>query len=131
MSSDIGVVLLVEHICWTSSLPVSILSLLVCLHHCRGSRNQSLFRLYRKMFQDVNMLESPRPDAGEDKNLTGKALMKHVMQSWINAGDALVSMVVTKLPAPKLAQRYRVENLYDGPMDTQFELAEKKMFVFP
>ncbi len=27
------------------------------------------------------------------------------------------SSEVTKLPAPKLAQRYRVENLYDGPME--------------
>eukprot|EP00438_Fugacium_kawagutii_P035184 Skav232759 [mRNA] locus=scaffold1229:118040:131707:+ [translate_table: standard] len=56
-------------------------------------------------------------DGCDDKSLTGKALMKHVMQNWINAGESLVSMVVTKLPAPKLAQRYRVENLYDGPME--------------
>ena len=42
--------------------------------------------------------------------------MKHVMQNWINAGDSLVSMIVN-LPSPKVAQRYRVENLYDGPMD--------------
>ena len=28
-------------------------------------------------------------------------------------------MVVAHLPAPKLAQRYRVENLYDGPMDDE------------
>eukprot|EP00434_Breviolum_minutum_P026466 symbB.v1.2.023400.t1/scaffold2137.1/size89176/3 len=59
---------------------------------------------------------------GDDKNLKGKPLVKHVMSSWINAGESLVSMVVTKLPAPKLAQRYRVENLYDGPMDDQAAL---------
>lgn len=28
-------------------------------------------------------------------------------------------MVVAHLPAPKQAQRYRVENLYDGPMDDE------------
>ena len=60
---------------------------------------------------------------GEDRELTGKALMKHVMQNWLSCGESLLSMVVTKLPSPKVAQRYRVENLYDGPMDDQAALA--------
>eukprot|EP00435_Cladocopium_sp_Y103_P066293 s143_g28.t1 len=69
---------------------------------------------YEKMMERLGIVLK-----GEDKNLTGKALMKHVMQNWINAGESLVAMVVMKLPAPKLAQRYRVENLYDGPMDDE------------
>merc|ERR1719209_925135 len=56
---------------------------------------------------------------GDDKNLTGKPLMKRTMQIWINAADTLLSMIVTKLPSPKVAQKYRVENLYEGPMDDE------------
>merc|ERR1719352_551666 len=54
---------------------------------------------------------------GDDKNLTGKPLMKRTMQLWINAADTLLQMLVTKLPSPRVAQKYRVENLYEGPMD--------------
>merc|ERR1711937_350661 len=54
---------------------------------------------------------------GDDKNLTGKALMKRAMQLWINAADTLLQMLVSKLPSPRVAQKYRVENLYEGPMD--------------
>merc|ERR1712226_1567184 len=56
---------------------------------------------------------------GDDKNLTGKPLMKRTMQIWINAADTLLSMICTKLPSPKTAQKYRVENLYEGPMDDE------------
>merc|ERR1711988_279587 len=54
---------------------------------------------------------------GDEKNLQSKALMKRTMQIWINAADTLLSMIVTKLPSPRVAQKYRVENLYEGPMD--------------
>merc|ERR1711959_47681 len=54
---------------------------------------------------------------GDDKNLTGKPLMKRTMQIWINAADTLLSMIATKLPSPVVAQKYRVENLYEGPLD--------------
>eukprot|EP00930_Biecheleria_cincta_P000805 TRINITY_DN101_c0_g1_i1.p1 TRINITY_DN101_c0_g1~~TRINITY_DN101_c0_g1_i1.p1 ORF type:complete len:839 (-),score=208.11 TRINITY_DN101_c0_g1_i1:105-2621(-) len=54
---------------------------------------------------------------GDEKALTGKPLMKRTMQIWINAADTLLAMIVTKLPSPKAAQKYRVENLYEGPMD--------------
>merc|ERR1712051_44608 len=51
--------------------------------------------------------------------LQGKPLMKRTMQIWINAADTLLSMIVTKLPSPQKAQKYRVENLYEGPMDDE------------
>merc|ERR1719281_2271261 len=54
---------------------------------------------------------------GDEKHLTGKPLMKRAMQIWINAADTLLSMIVSKLPSPRQAQKYRVENLYEGPMD--------------
>merc|ERR1712216_713566 len=52
-----------------------------------------------------------------DRSLLGKPLMKRTMQIWINAADTLLSMIVSKLPSPQVAQKYRVENLYEGPMD--------------
>merc|ERR1719313_2953052 len=49
---------------------------------------------------------------GDDKNLVGKQLLKRVMQTWI--------------PAPVKAQKYRVENLYEGPMDDEAASAIRK-----
>merc|ERR1711865_1150513 len=54
---------------------------------------------------------------GDERQLVSKPLMKRTMQIWINAADTLLSMIVTKLPSPVIAQKYRVENLYEGPMD--------------
>merc|ERR1712060_453686 len=54
---------------------------------------------------------------GDEKQLLGKPLMKRTMQIWINAADTLLSMIVTRLPSPRVAQKYRVENLYEGPQD--------------
>jgi len=54
---------------------------------------------------------------GDERQLVSKPLMKRTMQIWINAADTLLSMIVTKLPSPVVAQKYRVENLYEGPMD--------------
>merc|ERR1719443_1477123 len=56
---------------------------------------------------------------GDDKQLTGKPLMKRTMQIWINAAETLLAMLVTKLPSPAQAQKYRTENLYEGPMDDE------------
>merc|ERR1711937_941580 len=56
---------------------------------------------------------------GDEKSLTGKPLMKRAMQIWINAADTLLSMIVLRLPSPKDAQKYRVQNLYEGPMDDE------------
>merc|ERR1719197_2283871 len=56
---------------------------------------------------------------GDEKQLIGKPLMKRTMQIWINAADTLLAMIVSKLPSPRQAQKYRVENLYEGPMDDE------------
>ena len=36
---------------------------------------------------------------------------------WINAAEALLEMIVTKLPSPQVAQKYRTSYLYEGPID--------------
>merc|ERR1712019_38203 len=62
---------------------------------------------------------------GDEKQLQGKPLLKRAMQIWINAADTLLSMIVVRLPSPRVAQKYRVENLYEGPMDDEAALAIK------
>jgi len=53
----------------------------------------------------------------EERTLQQKKLLKCVMQKWLPADEALMEMMVMHLPSPAKAQRYRVENLYTGPMD--------------
>jgi elongation factor 2 len=57
-----------------------------------------------------------------ERSLEGKKLLKAVMQKFLPAGDALLDMVVIHLPSPTTAQRYRVETLYEGPMDDESAL---------
>merc|ERR1712164_95452 len=75
---------------------------------------------YSKMMETLGVVLK-----GDDKALTGKPLMKRTMQVWINAADTLLSMLVMRLPSPKEAQKYRTENLYEGPMDDEAALALK------
>ncbi|KAK0455903.1 P-loop containing nucleoside triphosphate hydrolase protein [Armillaria borealis] len=42
-----------------------------------------------------------------------------VMRKFLPAGDSLLEMIVINLPSPATAQRYRVETLYEGPMDDE------------
>jgi len=53
----------------------------------------------------------------DEKQLQGKLLMKCIYQKWINAAEALLEMIVMKLPSPKKAQNYRAAYLYEGPID--------------
>jgi elongation factor 2 len=53
----------------------------------------------------------------EEKELVGKQLLKRVMQKWLPAGDTVLEMIVLHLPSPSVAQSYRVDTLYDGPLD--------------
>jgi len=53
----------------------------------------------------------------DDKDKQGKDLLKAVFQKWINAADALLEMIVMKLPSPVKAQAYRAAYLYEGPID--------------
>eukprot|EP00526_Cylindrotheca_closterium_P008246 CAMPEP_0113609158 /NCGR_PEP_ID=MMETSP0017_2-20120614/4334_1 /TAXON_ID=2856 /ORGANISM="Cylindrotheca closterium" /LENGTH=851 /DNA_ID=CAMNT_0000517941 /DNA_START=247 /DNA_END=2802 /DNA_ORIENTATION=- /assembly_acc=CAM_ASM_000147 len=53
----------------------------------------------------------------DEKELIGKQLLKRVMQKWLPAGDTVLEMIVLHLPSPARAQKYRVETLYDGPLD--------------
>jgi len=55
----------------------------------------------------------------EERQLQQKKLIKCIMQKWLPADEALLEMMVSYLPSPARAQRYRVENLYTGPQDDE------------
>jgi len=69
---------------------------------------------YNKMMKAVGVTLK-----GDDKELTGKPLLKRTMQLWLPASDAVLEMIVVHLPSPRAAQQYRVGTLYNGPMDDQ------------
>jgi elongation factor 2 len=43
--------------------------------------------------------------------------MKIICQKWINAAEALLEMIIMKLPSPRKAQKYRAAYLYEGPIE--------------
>uniref|UniRef100_A0A182SIF6 Elongation factor 2 n=1 Tax=Anopheles maculatus TaxID=74869 RepID=A0A182SIF6_9DIPT len=61
----------------------------------------------------------------EDKDKDGKNLLKVVMRTWLPAGEALLQMIAIHLPSPVVAQKYRMEMLYEGPHDDEAAVAVK------
>jgi len=61
----------------------------------------------------------------EDKDKDGKQLLKVVMRTWLPAGETLLQMIAIHLPSPVTAQRYRMEMLYEGPLDDEAAVAIK------
>ncbi|ODN04995.1 Elongation factor 2 [Orchesella cincta] len=57
-----------------------------------------------------------RPD---DREQEGKKLLKVVMRNWLPAGETLLQMIAIHLPSPVTAQKYRMEMLYEGPLDDE------------
>lgn len=55
----------------------------------------------------------------EELQQEGKPLMKAVMRNWLPAGDTMFQMITVHLPSPVTAQKYRAENLYEGPLDDE------------
>lgn len=73
-------------------------------------KNDDLFAICTKI--DVKL-------TNEEKELTGKGLLKTIMRKFLPAADALLEMMVIHLPSPVTAQRYRMETLYEGPPDDE------------
>eukprot|EP01089_Gocevia_fonbrunei_P011720 TRINITY_DN255_c0_g1_i1.p1 TRINITY_DN255_c0_g1~~TRINITY_DN255_c0_g1_i1.p1 ORF type:complete len:842 (-),score=241.00 TRINITY_DN255_c0_g1_i1:88-2613(-) len=67
-----------------------------------------------KMLKALNILLK-----GDERDLSGKPLLKLVMARFLPAAEALLEMIVIHLPSPVKAQKYRVENLYEGPQDDE------------
>ncbi|XP_014670549.1 PREDICTED: elongation factor 2-like [Priapulus caudatus] len=63
---------------------------------------------------------------GPERDNEGKPLLKYVMRTWLPAGNTLLQMIAIHLPSPVTAQRYRMEMLYEGPMDDAAAVAVKE-----
>lgn len=72
------------------------------------------------MLQKLNVLDKL---SAVDKDLSAKPLMKRCMQTWLPAHEALLEMMVYHLPSPTIAQKYRVDALYEGPLDDMYASA--------
>merc|ERR1711974_329410 len=69
---------------------------------------------YEKMIKSLSISLTP-----DERDMTGKPLLKTVMRKFLPAGDALLEMLVLHLPSPVTAQKYRVATLYEGPEDDE------------
>mmetsp|Transcript_8349 Transcript_8349/g.14302 ORF Transcript_8349/g.14302 Transcript_8349/m.14302 type:complete len:836 (+) Transcript_8349:79-2586(+) len=67
-----------------------------------------------KMFKSLGIVLR-----SEEKDLTGRALMKAVMAKFLPVAESLLNMIILSLPSPVVAQKYRVETLYEGPQDDE------------
>jgi elongation factor 2 len=78
---------------------------------CRASMNNNMEQV-DKMLTTLNITLK-----NDERQLQGKHLMKNIFQKWINAAEALLEMIIMKLPSPVKAQKYRAAYLYEGPID--------------
>jgi len=76
---------------------------------CRATMNGEMEKVDKMLINLEITLKS------EERQLQGKHLMKNVFQKWINAAEALLEMIILKLPSPIKAQKYRAAYLYEGP----------------
>lgn len=61
-----------------------------------------------------------------ESELKRKPLLKAILRKWIDASDALLEMMVLHLPSPRIAQRYRYNYLYEGPLDDECAIAMRE-----
>lgn len=78
---------------------------------CRASMNGEMEKV-DKMLKTIDVTLKT-----DERNLQGKHLMKNIFQKWINAAEALIEMIILKLPSPVKAQKYRAAYLYEGDVN--------------
>jgi elongation factor 2 len=78
---------------------------------CKATMNNNMENV-EKMCKTLNINMK-----SDELKMQGNHLMKNVFQKWINAAEALIEMIVLKLPSPVKAQKYRAAYLYEGPID--------------
>jgi len=61
----------------------------------------------------------------EDKEQEGKPLLKAMMKKWLPSAETLLQMITIHLPSPVTSQKYRVELLYEGPLDDEAAVGMK------
>jgi len=81
-----------------------------------NGRKDEVFKMLTKLEVDLTP---------EDREKEGKELLKRTMRKFLPAADALLEMIVIHLPSPVTAQKYRMETLYEGPLDDEAAVAIK------
>ena len=86
-----------------------ILEPIAKIHNCCTSGNKEELK---KMLTILEINLTPLELEAE-----GKKLIRTVMQRWLPAHECLLEMMALHLPSPAAAQKYRVDILYNGPLD--------------
>lgn len=79
-----------------------------------GSLTPSLISLIEKL--GINL-------TSEEKQRENKEIHRSVMQKFLPAAQTLVEVIITHLPSPVTAQKYRYPLLYTGPTDDKYAQA--------
>ncbi len=81
------------------------------LNICIENNHDEIEKLTEKL--EINL----KFKSDDRENLIGRELMQFTMKKWLPAADAMLELIVNHLPSPLTAQRYRCDNLYEGPLD--------------
>jgi len=84
---------------------------------CNNDDRETLYKMLEKLSVKLT---------NEEKDEQGKKLIKAVMRKFLPAGDAILEMMCIHLPSPVVAQSYRVDFLYEGPLDDENAEAIRK-----
>jgi elongation factor 2 len=69
---------------------------------------------YLEMFKRLNV-----KIFDDEMQMEGRELLSAVYRRWLPMAEALLEMIVLHLPSPVVAQKYRCETLYTGPMEDE------------
>lgn len=75
---------------------------------CIDENNDGISSILSKIGIDLTLHE---------RELPGKKRMTVILKKWMDLAQGIIDMVVTKLPSPLKAQKYRAAALYQGPID--------------
>ena len=69
---------------------------------------------YIKILESINISLS-----SDELDQSGNVLLKIVMRKFLPADECLLHLFIHHLPSPVIAQKYRFEHLYNGPLDDE------------
>ncbi|KAJ6240714.1 eukaryotic translation elongation factor 2a [Anaeramoeba flamelloides] len=83
-----------------------------------------LFKIVNQKTKDEKALNKLLGSIGvkltnEEREEESKELLVTIMKKFLPAADALIEMIIYHLPSPKVAQKYRVQNLYEGDQNDE------------
>jgi elongation factor 2 len=90
------------------------------LNVCLDNDYETLNVMCKKLGLDVRLSKE------QIDNFHGRDLMRFFMKKWLPAAEALLDLIILKLPSPCEAQRYRLEQLYEGPLDDEAAIAMRE-----